>query len=143
MYYLQEELERMNELNVLDWEPEDVRVWLRKEAKFSDSLLKTLCDTHGVDGRCLLALSENDFGIEPLSKLTLRDRKLFYVCVRNLQREHPACLLQLGVGELPPTSLGFSAHTGNCNRSHDYSDFGDSERISPPMSEVSPHSTLM
>lgn len=123
----------MNELNVLEWEPDDAKVWLKKEGNFNDRVLNMLCDDHGVDGRCLLALSEQDFSVDPLSKLTLRDRKVLYVCVRNLQRDNQSSLIQLGVVELPTTTL-YGSH--GYGRSHDYSEYGDSERISPPLSEV-------
>lgn len=122
----------MAEKCVADWTNHDTKVYLEKEGLRRKSL-ELLCDQNELDGRCLLSLSEIDFRMEPLNVLTLRDRKLLYVCVKVLQRENHSSLMQLGLVELPNISLYSSQHY------HKYdSEYGDSERmdrVTPPMSE--------
>lgn len=123
----------MSEKCVAQWTKEDTKVWLENEGLCTKST-QLLCDDNDVDGKCLLALCETDFRMDPLNKLTLRDRKVLYICVKQLQRENHSSLIQLGLIELPSISVYSSQHYHR----HDLSDYCDSERldrITPPMSE--------
>lgn len=112
---------------ILDWTVQDTKFYLKKEG-VSDSALHALCDVNLVDGKCLLVLNETDFQTEPISKLTLKDRKCLYVFCKLIQRENQHTLVELGVSEQPL----YSQHKYSKVDS-DYG--GDSERISPDVSE--------
>ncbi|GLV37765.1 hypothetical protein CBL_06534 [Carabus blaptoides fortunei] len=74
----------MSEKCVAQWTKEDTKVWLENEGLCTKST-QLLCDDNDVDGKCLLALSETDFRMDPINKLTLRDRKVLYIGVKLLQ----------------------------------------------------------
>lgn len=120
----------MSQLCVIDWSPADTEVWLRKEG-FEDQAIHILCNVHQVNGKCLLSLNEQDFSLEPLNTLNLRDRKCLYLSVKALQRENHNSLVLLGVSEVPTVTL-YSPHQ---YPKHDYSDYCESDRVSPPASE--------
>ncbi|KAJ8970869.1 hypothetical protein NQ314_000994 [Rhamnusium bicolor] len=117
-------------LSIIDWSNQDIKSCLKKEG-FEENTIKVLCDENKLDGKCLLVLNENDFSIEPLSKLTLKDRKCLYLLCKNLQRENQNTLMELGVLENHSANL-YSSHP---NYSKLESEYCDSERISPPISE--------
>lgn len=121
----------VNQLCILDWSSKDTELWLRKE-DFSEESIAILCDQHFVNGKCLLALNEQDFALEPLSLLSLRDRKSLYLAVKLLQRENHNSLVALGITESPSVTL-YSSH--GYVKQHDYSDYCESDRISPPASD--------
>lgn len=119
----------MNDASVVKWNEEDVRIWLEEE-NFSYGVAKLLCDENGVNGKCLLALNESDFALEPLSRLPLKDRKLLFVAVRNLQRENQSALVDLGLLEGAAVNLYSHGHYSK----QEVSEYCESER-SPPASE--------
>lgn len=116
--------------SVMNWTTEDIKNCLKKEG-FDDCAISILCDDNKIDGRCLLVLNESDFTIEPLCKLNLRDRKNLYVLCKILQRENHTTLIELGILE--------STNSINYSHNHTYtkldSEYCESERISPPISE--------
>lgn len=120
----------MSETNIIEWKPRDVANWLSKEG-FNSFVVKYICEENEINGKCLLALNESDFSVEPLSRLTLKDRKLLYISIKLLQRENQNSLLQLGLVDLPPVNL-YSHHHHFTNRDSEYC---ESERVSPPASE--------
>lgn len=120
----------MCERTALDWSIADVQQWLQREG-FGLHVVHVLCTENEINGKCLLALTEADFTLEPLVKLPLRDRKLLYIAARLLQRENQPSLLQLGLVDLPPINL-YSHHHHYTNKDSEYC---DSERVSPPASE--------
>lgn len=120
---------KMNESNAALWDKTQVEEWLLREG-FSFSVVDLLIE-NDVNGKCLLALNENDFNIEPLSKLTLGERKLLYISVRTLQRENHSSMIDLGLVDQPAVSL-YTTHTHYLKQ--DVSEYCDSER-SPPASE--------
>lgn len=115
---------------VMDWSLEDTKTYLNKEG-FSDTSIELLCDHNKLDGKCLLVLNESDFITEPLCKLTLRDRKCLYVLSKMLQRENQNTLIELGIVENHTPTL-YSSHTSYHKLESEYC---ESERISPPISE--------
>lgn len=121
----------MSEINILQWKSRDVATWLLKEG-FSVFVVKFICDDNDINGKCLLALNETDFNLEPLVRLPLKDRKLLYIAVKLLQRENQNSLMQLGLVDLPPVNL-YSHHQHFTNK--DISEYSESEKISPPASE--------
>ncbi|KAJ8960784.1 hypothetical protein NQ318_020078 [Aromia moschata] len=116
--------------SLMDWSCEDVRSCLKREG-FQDGTIQVLCDENKLDGKCLLVLNEGDFSIEPLSKLTLKDRKTLYLLSKTLQRENQNTLLELGLLENHNNSI-YTSHT---HYSKLESEYCESERISPPISE--------
>lgn len=119
----------MNEVSVLNWSQQHIETWLKKEG-FGRNLVEFLIE-NDVNGKCLLALNENDFNIHPLNKLSLGERKNFYLAVKNLQRENPNLLIELGLIEASSVSL-YTTHTHYLKQ--EISEYCDSER-SPPASE--------
>ncbi|KAJ8970680.1 hypothetical protein NQ317_012362 [Molorchus minor] len=119
-----------NPVCLMGWSCEDVRNCLIKEG-FCDNTIKVLCDENELDGKCLLVLNESDFSIEPLSKLTLKDRKTLYLLTKTLQRENQNTLLGLGILENQNTSI----YSPQPHYSKLESEYSESERISPPISE--------
>lgn len=117
-------------ISVMEWTSEDIRSCLKKEGVDEDTI-KLLCDENKLDGKCLLMLNENDFALEPISKLTLRDRKKLYFLCKTLQRENQSVLIDLGL--LDNHSGGIYTSQTQYNKLE--SEYGDSERISPPISE--------
>lgn len=112
------------------WSEEEVEQWLRKEG-FGEAVIELLCYENCLNGKCVLALNEADFSLEPISSLRIRDRKCFYVAVKQLQRENQSSLVELGLLEVPNVTL-YSPHH---SYKQDYSEYCDSERVSPPVSE--------
>lgn len=118
----------MNEHPVLMWSQNDVEEWLREEG-FSDEVVQMLCNEHQVNGKCLLALNEQDFQQEPLKRLNLKDRKCLYISLKALQRDNHNVLLELGLLELQSVSLY------NHSSVKQDSEYAESDRVSPPISE--------
>ncbi|XP_044266166.1 sphingomyelin synthase-related 1 isoform X2 [Tribolium madens] len=121
----------MSDPPVMEWTVSDTEVWLRKEG-FDDTVIKILCHENQLNGKCLLVLNEHDFAAEPLSSLTLRDRKCLYIACKTLQRDNQNVLIDLGILEIPNVNL--YAPQQHFNK-HDCSEYSESERISPPVSE--------
>ncbi|CAG9838210.1 unnamed protein product [Diabrotica balteata] len=114
--------------SVMDWSREQIKFYLKREG-LSEEAITVLCDDNGVDGKCLLLLNDNDFTQAPLNKLTLRDRKCLFLAYKLLQRENQSSLQELGVVEQ-------HYHVYSCQTYGKVeSEYGDSERISPPLSE--------
>ncbi|KAB0797204.1 hypothetical protein PPYR_08198 [Photinus pyralis] len=122
----------MNELCVVDWSISDTQKWLEKEG-LSLETRTILCEANRMSGKFFLALTEQDFAMEPISKLILRDRKCLYMAVKLLQRENQNSMISLGLIELPSVSL----YTPNNSylKHNDYSDYCESDFISRPASE--------
>lgn len=120
----------MNDLYVSDWTTKDTEQWLRKEG-FEHNVVDELCCTHSVNGKCLLALNESDFNLDPFIKFKLKDRKLLYISIKNLQRENQSTLIDLGLIELPSVHL-YPTHSHYTKQ--EISEYCESER-SPPASE--------
>lgn len=119
----------MSQLCVSDWTPGDTQLWLEKEG-FEPALIEKLCKEHGVNGKCLLALSESDFAVEPLCTLPLGCRKCLYVAVKTLQRDNHHSLVGMGLTELPNVTMYNAA--ANYAGKNEYSDCCESDRNSPP-----------
>lgn len=120
-----------NELtSVITWTVSDTKTYLRKEG-FEEDVLTVLCDQHKVDGKCLLTLNESDFTVEPLLKLTLKDRKSLQILCRLLQRENQNLLIEVGIVENQTVTL----YNSNTPYPKLESEYCESERISPPISE--------
>ncbi|KAL3282363.1 hypothetical protein HHI36_005549 [Cryptolaemus montrouzieri] len=119
-----------NSRTIVDWSVQDTADWLDKEG-FDAEVIRNLCEENRLNGKCLLALNESDFTQEPLNKLSLRDRKCLYISCRTLQRENQSLLLDLGLLDLPNSSY----YSHNHYHKNEYSDYFDSEHVSPPISE--------
>ncbi|XP_017783768.1 PREDICTED: sphingomyelin synthase-related 1-like [Nicrophorus vespilloides] len=117
----------MSEISVLSWTEKDVEEFLIREG-FDQSVIIKLCDENKVNGKCLLSLNDQDFQLEPLKNLVLRDRKCLYVAVKTLQRENHNLLIELGLLELQSVNL----YSHSIKQESEYC---ESERISPPASE--------
>lgn len=115
--------------SILEWAPKDVEIWLAKEG-FGVDVIDIVVSRNKLNGKCLLALNERDFSIDPLSGLALRDRKLLYLAIRNLQRENQNILVELGLVDSPSVSLYSHVHYNK----QENSDYAESER-SPAGSE--------
>lgn len=115
---------------MIDWTYSDTENWLKQEG-FSETVITKLCYDNGLDGKCLLALNEADFGLEPIAQFDLRSRKLLLIAVKKLQRENQSALVELGLLDLPNVHL-YPAHSNYTHK--DISEYCDSER-SPPDSE--------
>ncbi|KAF5291709.1 hypothetical protein FQR65_LT11402 [Abscondita terminalis] len=122
----------MGELGVIEWSSSDTEKWLQREG-LSDETILTLCGNHRINGKCLLALSEQDFLMEPINQLILSERKCLYIAVKALQRENHNSLVSLGLSELPTVSL----YTPNNTyiRHNELSEYCESEFISRPASD--------
>jgi hypothetical protein len=121
----------MSEPPVMEWTVSDTEVWLRKEG-FDETVIKILCHQNQLNGKCLLVLNEHDFATEPLSTLTLRDRKCLYISCKSLQRDNQNILLDMGLLEIPSVNLYAPQPHFSKNECSEYS---ESERVSPPISE--------
>lgn len=121
----------MGESAVLSWGCYETENWLRREG-FEENVIDILCNVNKVNGKCLLAINENDFAIEPLNTLTLRDRKYLYISIKALQRENQSVMIDLGLVELTSVNM-FAAHASYPKT--EISDYFESEKISPPASE--------
>lgn len=117
---------------MLEWTSKEVELWLQKEG-FSDSIIKKLCFEQQLNGKCLLALNENDFTVDPLDKLSLRDRKCFFISVKLLQHENQNVLVDLGLIGLPTVTLYSPQH--NFNSRQDHNEHCEIEHVSPPLSD--------
>ncbi|XP_056638343.1 ceramide phosphoethanolamine synthase [Diorhabda carinulata] len=117
------------ESSVINWSAEQTKIYLKNEGLSEQSLI-ILCEENGVDGKCLLLLNDSDFGQDPLNRLNLKDRKCLYLLCKLLQRENQNTLQTLGI-------LEQHCHTYTCQNHYikTESEYGDSERISPPLSE--------
>ncbi|KAK4879852.1 hypothetical protein RN001_007998 [Aquatica leii] len=122
----------MGEVCVIDWTSNETKDWLKKEG-LTDSTIVNLCGNHRMNGKCLLALSEQDFLTDPINQLILRDRKCLYIAVKALQRENHNSLVLLGLSELPSVSL----YTPNNTyiRNNELSEYCESDLISRPGSD--------
>ncbi|KAJ8920876.1 hypothetical protein NQ315_015669 [Exocentrus adspersus] len=120
--------------SVMEWSSEDVKSCLKKEG-VEDDTIRILCDENKLDGKCLLMLNENDFALDPISRLTLRDRKKLYFVSKTVQRENQNILIDLGLLENPSGSIYSPQPQYNKLETRLESEYGDSERISPPISE--------
>ncbi|KAF5290939.1 hypothetical protein FQA39_LY14545 [Lamprigera yunnana] len=122
----------MSDLSVIYWSIADTKKWLEREGLARDTI-QYLCDSHQMNGKCILALSEQDFTMEPINKFLLSQRKCLYIAVKALQRENHNCLVLLGLSELPTVSL----YTPNNSyiRHNELSDYCESDYISRPASE--------
>ncbi|XP_060517651.1 ceramide phosphoethanolamine synthase-like [Cylas formicarius] len=116
--------------SVIGWTCEDAKCCFSNEG-FDAESIRLLCDENKIDGKCLLALNEGDFTIEPISKLNLHDRKCLYILCKCLQRENQGSLLELGLVESPATSI-----LGHHQYHKLESEYGDLDQNSPPMSEA-------
>lgn len=124
----------MTDNPVQDWTPKDVELWLVSEG-LNLSVIQILIRDNSLDGKCLLALTENDFYAEPLSRLSLHDRKYLYVAVKQLQRSSQNAMIDLGLLDLPSVTL-YSSHQNNHNRyNSDCGEYLEAERVSPPLSD--------
>lgn len=121
----------MGESSIISWGCYETANWLRKEG-LEEDVIDLLCNVNKVNGKCLLALNETDFGIEPLSTLKLKDRKYLYISIKCLQRENQSVMIELGLLELAPMNI-FPPHTNYPKT--EISDYFESERVSPPASE--------
>ncbi|XP_066144072.1 ceramide phosphoethanolamine synthase-like [Euwallacea fornicatus] len=117
-------------LPVLDWGTEHTKSYLHNQGLDFISL-RLLCDENKVDGRCLIALNEVDFTLNPINRLTLRDRKLLYLACKALQRENHESLLNLGIVDTPESSI-CTNHPQSIKLESEY---GDMEHLSPALSE--------
>lgn len=91
-------------MGVLDWNRDDVACWLCKHG-FED-YAKLFSETHKIDGKALVTLTESDLRQPPLNISTLGDIKRLMICIRQLQVIHASELRHLGVSldNLSPTS---------------------------------------
>lgn len=121
----------MGEMSILNWGYDETANWLKKEG-FDENVINILCNVNQVNGKCLLALNENDFTAEPLNTLNLRDRKCLYISIKSLQRENQNVMMELGLVELASMNV-YSAHTSYPKT--EISEYYESERVSPPASE--------
>lgn len=121
----------MSESSILNWNCSEAADWLKKEG-FDENVIDILCNINEVNGRCLLAINESDFSVEPLSTLKLRDRKCLYIAIKTLQRENQNLMLELGLTELASINL-YATHAPYPKT--EISEYFESERISPPASE--------
>lgn len=118
---------------LLEWGTDHTKAYLQAQG-LDLSSLKLLCDDNKVDGKCLILLNETDFTLSPISRLTLRDRKLLYITCKTLQRDNHETLISLGIVDTPESSI-FNNHHG-LNPSIKYgSEFGDLDHMSPALSE--------
>lgn len=116
--------------SVINWSVEDTKTYLKKEG-FKEDVITVLCAEHQLDGKCLLTLNETDFTVEPLIKLPLKDRKNLQVVSKLLQRENHNLLIELGLIESQTVTL----YNSNTPYQKLDSEYCESERISPPISE--------
>lgn len=123
----------MNDSPVIQWSCDDTSVWLGREG-YSLEVIRTLCDENHVNGKCLLALNDQDFTLPPFSSFTLGDRKSLLISVKLLQRENHATLMDLGLLEVPNVGLYSSPHGCHYGK-HEYSEYCESDRVSPPASD--------
>ncbi|XP_022902924.1 ceramide phosphoethanolamine synthase-like [Onthophagus taurus] len=127
-------VQKMGESSILDWTPLEIEIWLKKEG-FDEDVVKFVCVENKVNGKCLLAINESDFSIDPLCKLPLKDRKLLYIALRALQRENQTLMMELGLVELPSVIYP-GHHQQHFQQRSELNDFYyESDRISPPASE--------
>ncbi|CAG9766550.1 unnamed protein product [Ceutorhynchus assimilis] len=120
---------KSDNLPILDWTLEYTKCYLQNQG-LADNSIRILCEENKVDGKCLLCLNDNDFTVEPISKLTLRDRKALYCTCKALQRENHDILIKLGIADSPESSI-YSNHQ-SCKQESEY---GDVEHISPTLSD--------
>ncbi|XP_055912230.1 ceramide phosphoethanolamine synthase [Eupeodes corollae] len=90
----------MNNVAVQDWTKEQVVIWARDEENLS-AFVTACLDSEEIDGRTLLALTEND--IRDLRyrlnyQLKFSDIKKLWISVRNLQRNNIYLIKFLGGG---------------------------------------------
>lgn len=119
-----------NELSVINWTVQDTKNYLEKEG-FNKDVILLLCDQNKLDGKCLLTLNESDFTVEPLLRLTLKDRKSLQILSKLLQRENNSLLIELGIVESQAVTL-YNSQTPYQKLESEYC---ESERVSPPISE--------
>lgn len=119
-----------NEITVINWTVQDTKIYLKNEG-FNEDVLTFLCDENKLDGKCLLSLNETDFTVEPLIRLTLKDRKNLQILSKLLQRENQSLLIDLGIIENQTVTL-YNSQTPFQKLESEYC---ESERISPPISE--------
>ncbi|KAG5879894.1 hypothetical protein JTB14_010412 [Gonioctena quinquepunctata] len=115
---------------VVSWTTEDTKICFRKEG-LGETSIKVLCDDNRLDGKCLLVLNDSDYTTEPICKLILKDRKCLYVLCKILQRENQNSLVELGIIDNHSANL----YTSQPHYSKIESEYCDSERVSPPISE--------
>lgn len=116
--------------SVINWTVQDTQTFLKKEG-FKEDVIILLCDENKLDGKCLLTLNETDFTVEPLVKLTLKDRKSLQLLSKILQRENQSILIELGIVDSQTVTL----YNSNTPYQKLDSEYCESERISPPISE--------
>lgn len=116
--------------SVVNWTVQDTKTFLKQE-DFDEDVIKMLCDQNKLDGKCLLTLNETDFTLEPLMKLTLKDRKTLQLLSKLIQRENQSLLIELGIVESQTVTL----YNSNTPYHKLESEYCESERISPPISE--------
>lgn len=118
--------------SLVQWNVEETKCYLEKQGLEEESI-DILCNENKVDGKCLLSLNETDFALQPLSCITLRDRKRFYIACKVLQRDNQESLYGLGLLDDPSTSL-YSRY--QCKTNSEYGDLEHTrDHISPPISE--------
>ncbi|XP_076255139.1 ceramide phosphoethanolamine synthase-like [Rhynchophorus ferrugineus] len=115
---------------VAEWNVEETIAFLAEKG-FEPISIDLLCGEHKINGKCILALNEEDFTQEPLNRLILKDRKLFYITTKCLQRENQETLLELGLRNTPAPSLYQNSHPLHKVES----EYGDSEHVSPTSSD--------
>ncbi|KAL1512624.1 hypothetical protein ABEB36_002187 [Hypothenemus hampei] len=121
-------------LPLLEWTTENTKTYLENQGLDLNSI-RLLCEDHKVDGKCLLYLNETDFTLNPISRLTLRDRKLLYVTCKSLQREHHDLIVGLGIIDNTPESSIYTAAPHHHCKIIESSEYGDLDHISPTLSE--------
>lgn len=114
---------------VVEWDEDDVKDWLTRE-KFTHDVISTLSG-HGINGKCLLTLNENDFSTYPLNALSLGNRKCLQLTVKLLQRENQNILMDFGLTDMPLSTL----YVHNHYTKPELSEYFESDRVSPSVSE--------
>ncbi|XP_050302617.1 ceramide phosphoethanolamine synthase-like [Anthonomus grandis grandis] len=114
--------------SVLEWSVEFTKRYLEDQG-LSEKSLEVLCNENSVDGKCLISLIESDFTLDPITKLTLRDRKSLFLTCKLLQRNHQDLLVDLGIQDHSESSI-YNQH--NCKLDSEY---GDIDHFSPALSE--------
>ncbi|XP_030748121.1 sphingomyelin synthase-related 1-like [Sitophilus oryzae] len=121
---------------VIDWTEDDTKSYLEKQG-LEHSSIHYLCFENRLNGKCILALNDADFGLNPINNLKLRDRKLFYIVTKHLQKENQETLFELGLikhSNAPTIYNNHISHPHPCIKQE--SEYGDSEHnISPTVSE--------
>lgn len=148
----------MNNLNIIDWTVSQTIEWAQRE--HLDEVIVNCIKCEKLSGKCLLTLSEFDLH-ELRSKcsncnLKLGHVKLFWLSLRNLQRDNHDSLIYLGFHVAadhhhPHSQHHHQHHNQHLHHQHHYNglggyrnnhhlsgsdvlNFNDIDRISPPMS---------